>query len=302
MADDEDFQQLERQLDELTMLQSVYPDELVLDTSLETMDKLNSVAGPERDESMPYASLGTPRPLVEFSLALNVDVQAAQKVQLSLTVSFGIGYPERDSPEISFRCDKLRRANLAEVKASFAACLEEAAGEEAVMMVVQTLTESVEEQLVKQEEEDRTAQAAIVAANEANSEEREWKRCWFWVNHMLEGRQHKKEAKVVDLAQNRNLVGCLFYGKPGIIVVEGPHCDINEFAREASKAGKSLKIKKTQSLKDGKHDSLYSKFVTAEAVGKNEALDTECLQEHLERANITGKFKHIIGVEQLPSS
>ena len=81
-------------------------------------------------------------------------------------------------------------------------------------------------------------------------------------------------------------------------MVEGTESGIASFAREANRIGKTLKIKKTQSLKQGIIDRKYDKFGVVNTREGSESMDNTCLLQHLTDLGIAGKYKFIIGVEE----
>ena len=66
-------------------------------------------------------------------------------------------------------------------------------------------------------------------------------RAFIKFHHMLIGKEHKKEAKVVSAAKQQRLSGFIVYGKPSVICVEcaGGADDLAAFLRAASGAGKA---------------------------------------------------------------
>ena len=112
---------------------------------------------------------------------------------------------------------------------------------------------------------------------------------------MLEGRQHKKEAAVVEAASALRLRGALFYGRPGILVAEGPQAEHDELVREARKAGKKLKPKKTQKLAGGAAEAHYTNFTTISGDG----LDVDTLKGLLGQLDLEHKYRFILGLEEI---
>ena len=286
---------LERQLDELTVLQSCYnPDEL-------------SVSTPPASFALLQASLEfkgkkkkgkNPLPLVAFELILasgNGCGKVAINVELPST------YPSQTLPTFSFRLEggePLSRQAADLIRASLDEELKDSCGDECCLSGISFLLGKIEEALTE-EMNKKTLAAESKAVKAELREEHAWKRCFFWSNHLLNGRQHKKEAKVRDLAKNFGLTGCIYFGRPGIICVEGPSLIVDEFAREAGRAGKQLKVKKTQSLPNKQEDAFFPKFVVADALDKGDDLDIKVLQENRDKLHLTSKFKHILGLEDL---
>ena len=59
-----------------------------------------------------------------------------------------------------------------------------------------------------------------------------------------------------------------------------------------------MKIRKSQSMKEQKAGCRWAKFTTVDATAHG-GLDVKALQAELEDLELTHKYKHIIGLEQL---
>eukprot|EP00418_Pyrodinium_bahamense_P094930 CAMPEP_0179032510 /NCGR_PEP_ID=MMETSP0796-20121207/11624_1 /TAXON_ID=73915 /ORGANISM="Pyrodinium bahamense, Strain pbaha01" /LENGTH=280 /DNA_ID=CAMNT_0020728737 /DNA_START=260 /DNA_END=1099 /DNA_ORIENTATION=- len=162
-------------------------------------------------------------------------------------------------------------------------------GAEAVMGLVMWLCE---------EGSSRAAEAAEAESARARQQlatpPAEWLRVVYWIDHMLEGRQHKKEAAVVEAATSMRMTGMLFYGAPSVFIVEGVKGDHDELVRDARKAGKTLKPKKSQTLANGPASAHYSKLATI----SGESLDVDTLQQELKQLGLEHKYRFILGIEE----
>eukprot|EP01063_Lacrimia_lanifica_P018976 TRINITY_DN2596_c0_g3_i1.p1 TRINITY_DN2596_c0_g3~~TRINITY_DN2596_c0_g3_i1.p1 ORF type:complete len:137 (+),score=54.64 TRINITY_DN2596_c0_g3_i1:60-470(+) len=121
-------------------------------------------------------------------------------------------------------------------------------------------------------------------------------RCWYYIDHMLQGRQHKKEAECFDALQGSGLTGCAYCGHPAVVALEGQQAAIDDVIRLCKKAGKSPTIKKTQSMPDGHKSRLWAKFVVAGAAAQGR-LDKDALHGDVEKAGIAHKIKFLLGIE-----
>eukprot|EP01134_Creolimax_fragrantissima_P003698 CFRG3698T1 len=280
------MENLERQLDELTAIQSCYEKEITVEVPA---DVVSSFANAVEKRS----PLSENRTLLEFSLAMKTEDQT---ITYRLNFRFPIEYPSDVVPEVTLRCDSINRSTSDTMKKHVSDVLTESLGDESVMMAIETVRGDMEEVAIVNAMNAPTEDAN---KNATANTKAQYKRCTFLVDHMLNGRQHKNEKKIKDCASAMRLTGILFYGRPSIIIVEGPEADIEEYVREAGKIGKSLKKRKTQTLYEGDKDRKYEKIDIVEAQGKTESLDTTTLLSHLENLGIAGKYKHIIGVEEL---
>lgn len=192
------------------------------------------------------------------------------------------------APDASRKLDELLNASLQSYLG------ESAIGSEAVMGCAMWLSEAAASALA--------AAAAAAPAKEAVADEEEtWVRCFLWAEKLLEGRTHKPAAKTLELAMSGGLTGLFFYGRPGILITEGPQRDVDELVREARRAaGKTLRPKKTQRLVEGAASRRYAKMATVSA-GSGDGLDVVTLQAELEALGLSHKYKFIIGLEEIAS-
>ena len=248
-------------------------------------------------------------PAFDFKLRLPLApaAPAAAAATIDLVVTMPPTYPATAS--LSATClsvdTSLSRSQMDHLNAQLREHLDddEFADVECVMEAVGWATEAAEGAITALAEGKAKAAEAAASAAAGALPSGEWRRCFYWIDHMLEGKQHKKEAKVVDCANSLRLTGQLYYGRPGIIVVEGPLAAADQFEREARKAGKTIKIKKSQALPEKAASRRYQKFTTvSEKPGKRGGgggLDKEALQAEVDALGLTHKYKHIIGVEEL---
>ena len=69
--------------------------------------------------------------------------------------------------------------------------------------------------------EEAAARLAVAASEKApvqstyiDDQASNWRRHFFWIDHMIEGKQHIKEADVIDAVAALGLRGQLFFGAP----------------------------------------------------------------------------------------
>ena len=277
---------IERQLDELSAMESMYEVHLQID-ELE-LERLRSAASVAVDDV-------TELPELQFTVSVPLpesDPTTAGACQLRVAMPHE--YPSEaqirascSAPGASRKLDEQLNSDLSQHLAA------SGVGAEAVMSCAMWLSEAAASLLAE-------AAASAEAAKEAEAEEEQvWSRCCFWAEKLLEGRTHKPAAKTLELASSAGFTGLFFYGRPGIIVAEGTQRDLDEFVREARRmAGKTPRPKKTQRLVEGAASRRYETFATVSA-GASDSLDTERLQAELETLGISHKYKFIIGIEDI---
>lgn len=186
-------------------------------------------------------------------------------------------------------------------------------GEEILFDVVQHVTDAAQGLLEKQlaAEKEKAAQAA---AGRSGKPVGALCRQWLWCDHLLFGKQHAKEREMVAILQAAPLSGRVWFGKPGVVVLEGDTNEIDAAVRECGRrAGKNLKAKKSQALaagssapeRDGgvvqqpQSAHFPAKVDVCHAVGgaDSSALDTAALQKELAALGLGDKFRLIIGLD-----
>lgn len=94
-------------------------------------------------------------------------------------------------------------------------------GSEAVLEVTSAALDHAQGVVEEARAAQDTIAAAAAAASKANEKDSEWRRVFFWSNHLLDGKSHKKEAQLKAAISATNLTGAVFFGVPGVVVVEG---------------------------------------------------------------------------------
>lgn len=276
MNDDDD--DASRRFDELECIAAVYPSEYTLLSSPDDIKALGR---------------GEPKP-VDFQLTF--PMTPSNSGVLVLNVTLPVGYPSKVAVYTVCRVDVLAKEQLEALNRSvISAIVELGVGTEAVVDVASTAVA-----LAKAAVAMTTQEEAIIAGGDVDSAgTQEWRRVFYLANHLLEGKTHKKEVKLKQLATGAGLTGMMFFGTPGVVVCEGPQTDQDAFERASRQAGKPLKPRKSQSMHGGGNDRLYPKFGTTAAVGGKGSLDIAAIEELLIRLGLESKLKHIIGVEDL---
>ena len=280
---------LERQLDELSAMQAMYSVNVQID-ELE-LEQLRSAA------SNPDAAALDDLPELMFSIVVPLAEEAdasSSSASCELRVAMPTKYPEEERLRASCSTSGATRAFDSRLNAALSQQLEDiGVGSETVMAAAMWLSNAAAEMLA----EESAAAAAAASSKDGQAAEVIWSRCTLWAEKLLEGRTHKPAARTLEIATALGLTGRFFYGRPGIIIAEGPQDDVDELVREARRAaGKQLRPKKTQRLSEGAASRQYERMATVSAK-PGDSLDAETLQEHLERLGIAHKYKFIIGLE-----
>mmetsp|Transcript_34986 Transcript_34986/g.73806 ORF Transcript_34986/g.73806 Transcript_34986/m.73806 type:complete len:333 (+) Transcript_34986:52-1050(+) len=222
---------LERQLEELEVLEAIYPDELTINVnSVEAARKL-LVDSPE---DMEAAINSLPKLSFTINLAplacLEQHTGELKHVQPSIVVEFPPQYPENDPPLVTktIGIDSKRTELMSAIEMG----LDDHSGEECIMQLITSLNEEIEAineqtandhergvQLAKEKEQERKAKS-IREADDAIT-----MAVPVIGRRIINSPYILKPAKIKDIkkfADELKLGGYAKVGKPGIIVIEGP--------------------------------------------------------------------------------
>eukprot|EP00040_Diaphanoeca_grandis_P019158 m.100949 g.100949 ORF g.100949 m.100949 type:complete len:301 (-) comp27291_c0_seq2:158-1060(-) len=289
---------LRRQLDEIEAIEAIAMATARFHTSDTILAKLRAHA-----EDSEQTSIGLPEisnQLLDFSIPVSLLTEDTSKpMEANLRVILPAGYPSHEVPKVSCSLESLSskklRQDLSDGLEEFMTT-EVDLGDESLLTIMQFVSDKCLEVLLRVAEEDESKAKAKVELSQSDAE---WRRWFFWVDHLLQGKQHKKEAKIEGILQACGMPAKIYFGRPGIIGLEGVENDVNEVVRDCSKAGKVLKVKKSQLMVNKEHDCFFPMKVASVAATKTSSLDLDTVQADLTALGLEHKIKHILGVEHL---
>ncbi len=220
------MENLERQIEEIGVLEAIYPEELSVDTNSielarELIEKCTSddsnhdeVALQEQIKQLPNLSL-TMR-LVELTTLGSGGKK--KHMQPSITIDFPRGYPE-DAPPIVTSTSGLDNEIMRIVQNG----LEEYAGEECTMQIVMSINDLIQ---VRNDATNNDLEKFLqrgIENNDSTTEKSDTKP--ILGRRIINSPYILKPAKIKDIkrcADELGLGGYAKVGKPGIIVIEGP--------------------------------------------------------------------------------
>ena len=108
----------------------------------------------------------------------------------------------------------------------------------------------------------------IVAAASAAAAAGPRRRSFVVFNHLLHGKEHKKEASMVKAAPGCGVNGVIYYGTPGIVVVEGDPGDVADYVRECRTIGKKPDVRIEEDAATAGGPTLAEAVAAAACTGK----------------------------------
>lgn len=222
------MENLERQLEEIGVLEAIYPDELIVDTNSiefakELIEKHHGDSGGAKKCLQEIASQ---MPNLSFTMRLTplAALEPGGKLKHiypSITLEFPQEYPEA-SPPILVNTSGLDTDTMEFVKAS----LEEYSGEECTMQIVMAVNDLIQtrnestvedhENIIQKCEQEKHAKSTPPEKPDSKP---------VIGRRIINSPYILKPAKIKDIkkcADELDLGGYVKVGKPGIIVIEGP--------------------------------------------------------------------------------
>lgn len=245
------MENLERQLEEIEVLEAIYPDELTVDARI-----LESARQHLDDEN------GFPKTLLSFTMRLArlASLEPGGKLKHthpSITIEFPQEYPET-SPPLVFKTSGLDTNLMAILQI----CLEDHSGEESTMQLVTSINEEIQTrnestvedyetgiQKREQEEQSQSTLSGLYSQKEVDPDSKP-----VIGRRIINSPYILKPAKIKDIkkcADELKLGGYAKVGKPGIIVIEGPEEGCKQYCPMLENRGWKHQKVKGEQTKEG---------------------------------------------------
>ncbi len=252
------MENLERQLEEIGVLEAIYPDELTVDaTSVESARELLEKYRDEPDSCQTTSQL----PNLCFTIHLAQLARLEQDGKLkhshpSITLEFPQEYPE-NSPPIVTNASGFDSEMMAIVQEN----LGEHSGEECTMQIVMSINDMIQTRNESTEEdyENRILKREQEKESKANLHEKTDSK-QILGRRVINSPYILKPAKIKDIkkcADELGLGGFAKVGKPGIIVIEGPEEGCKQYCPMLEDRGwKYQKVQGEETQEGGTVDEL----------------------------------------------
>lgn len=199
---------LSQQMSEFESLQSMYP--LQGELILNDRDAINEILN-----FLSHNSEYIPNNL-DFKLNLLIN-----EIKLEIFINLPSSYPKRE-PDIYVRCNQLNRQTESKLNSELMNYIkEEFIGETCLYTAISWLQDNMEHFPLSTQES-----CTANSGNKPLIEDHQFSRLWVYSHHIY---NKKKREEIVKKAKDLKLTGFSLPGKPGIICVEGPSDDCNEW-------------------------------------------------------------------------
>jgi len=277
---------LSLQLDELEILQSMFPDPKELNVNICSVVDIRDWLDDTSDDKMT-----TLPSLLDFSLHLTFDGKAVETV-----ITMPVEYPSNRLPEVYTRSDHLSRPQQASLNDHLQQYLDQETILEEPCLTggISWLQENCEIYL-KQDYTEPEKQIEKAMKNTKFS------RYWIYSHHLY---SKIKRKDILDLAPEFCLTGFSMPGKPGVICVEGvaQNCaDWWGLVRHWNWKKINVKIQEDKDTQDIAAERLFDKFEEIGFVknsGRDYHMDMGEFFKYLEAHQCTWIFKELFGIDK----
>ena len=186
----------QQKLDELEILQSIYPDLIAVDPQdyLECQEHVDST-----DIS----------PTLRFAIKFG---------QVELAVTLPGSYPDCEPAQIRLSSTRLTPKDDTALTVKISSVIKENKGEAVILQVISDVSELLEEIVLEEE----AAKDKVVTPVQKCS----YTRLWYYAHHIY---SREKRTNMLQWSKDLSLTGFILPGKPGIICIEGEKKFCKEF-------------------------------------------------------------------------
>ena len=276
---------LSLQLDEIEILQSMFPDpkELNVDicTIVDVRDWLENKSD-DKIDNLPG--------LIDLSLNLTFGSKTVETI-----MTLPVEYPSSCLPDLYTRSDHLSRHQQAALNSHLQQYLETDTilEEPCLAGAISWLQENSEEYLEQNNEPEKMVETSL--------KNNKFSRYWIYSHHLY---SKIKRKDILDLAPEFCLTGFSMPGKPGVICVEGAaqNCvDWWGLVRHWNWKKINVKIQEDSDTEDVDGERLFTKFEEVGVVknsGRDYHMDMGEFFKYLENHQCAWAFKELFGIEK----
>lgn len=262
---------LQKQLDEIEMLESIFPKEFKFEEGTNSDCLRNYLEGKTND----------PPPFIDFTI--NVTNDQAQKFEMCVTLSQD--YPNA-LPDIYLRHSEMSRTQASALNKAccdYLATLER--GEPCIYSAVVWLQESAQ---------NFTTNIVETKSDDGVNSSEKLVRYWIYSHHIY---NKTKRREILYLAGRLNITGFCMPGKPGIICVEGHESDCSQWwASIRSMTWQKIMCKVTEDAKSRRFQTFQEVPFQTHGSRSNHS-DLGELYKYLQQHQLEFIFKELFGIE-----
>jgi len=283
MSEDASFQtlnNLEEQLVELEVLQSMYPGENELEISNPAI---------VHDIKEYLNKKGSLPSIIEFTLKLEIDCHP-----VAATFNLPREYPAAVHPQTYIRSERFSREAQSNINRDVQTFIEAEVrlGEPSVMAIISWIQDHADTYFGDVKTEQPKAESTVLSES--------FSRYWIYSHHIY---SKTKRKNILDMAKDYDVTGFCLPGKPGIICIEGPtkNC-VDWWGVVRNWNWKRLNIKIQEELEGDIEDCrLFSGFVE---IGEVKSGSRDChmdmgqFQTYLQQHGCLHIFSQLFGIEK----
>eukprot|EP01135_Chromosphaera_perkinsii_P007572 Nk52_evm28s914 gene=Nk52_evmTU28s914 len=229
-----DYRQLkecaQRQVDEVEVIRSMYPDEFAFETGEATFETLK-VDLEQSEDAINIGRVSSGASVFAFSLCIRFldseECDEKDKYEIKVTFEIPSGYPLLESASMGVSSSSLERKVCSDMASKIKEHCESHQGNEVGLTVLEFVQEAFPE-LVKGLQTKATSTKAEKKAETVRNRKTELAVCLFWMHHI---KSTTKRKNIIAWSNELSLRGYSKPGYPGIVVVEGENEDVSEYIR-----------------------------------------------------------------------
>ncbi|XP_039263776.2 RWD domain-containing protein 2B-like isoform X1 [Styela clava] len=208
------LENVELQLSEVEMLQSMFPgkDEVVFDDEV-VIDQMKNYLGNDGDD---------PNKTLKFTL--KYELKDAISCILRVEFMLPVNYPSEENISVQVRCQKMSKLQYKDINEEMKKLIDEiGVGDLCIFQIIEWLNENTENYITR---ESNQSKEAGVETNQSDNVCQQFSRYWIYSHHIY---SKTKRKNILEWSKELQLTGFSMPGKPGIVCVEGPMNNCEEF-------------------------------------------------------------------------
>ena len=189
----------QQKLDELEILQSIYPDLIVIDDQ-------------DRLDCQELSKDTSEKPILRFAIKFS---------QIELSICLPGNYPDTEVAEIRIVWSSLSSQMLSKIIEIMKTTVTAGKGQPVMLDVISSVIDVIDDLSAKQ-----LAESSGTGKNDTLVVKVVYNRLWYYAHHIY---SKGKRSNMLQWSKDLSLNGFILPGKPGIICVEGPQKSCKDF-------------------------------------------------------------------------
>ena len=283
---------LERQLDEIEMLQSIYSqaDEFIIEdeNAFTCLKKFVEFGLPEQHPNH-----------IEFTVHLTIETNGKEpEIDIEITCRLSNNYPSTEGPEVHVHSDFLTRSGQDNLNKDLLTYIanELPVGDVNLLSIIEWAHANALNYYTP------VSQISMEKEEEESQPTNEFCRMWLYMHHIY---SKVKRRNILSLANELELTGFCLSGKPGVVCVEGESSKTKQFYGVVRRWNwKSISCRKRETFDNTDAERKFNEFIELFFVthgGRSNNMNLGKFREYLQAHELEFMFKELFGVDSNPT-